>query len=140
MEYVNGYFTPGVPTFTRNFNYCSYDTLDKIKDVSNRITSLIFLRPSDESVYTYKVLCRMYFKSKTDLLGFRKTTVRQERQTVEITRLQNQFKYATAVYNRDKTEAQEFKVRILHRRLLERWRTEMLQNFCNWISKLNKLV
>ena len=31
MEYVNGYFTPGVPTFTRNFNYCSYDTLDKIR-------------------------------------------------------------------------------------------------------------
>ena len=43
------------------------------------------------------------------------------------------------MYNRDRTDTMEFKVRTLHKLLLEKWHSEKKQKFCDWVSNLNKL-
>ena len=68
-------YNMGVPAFSKNrdknlestnkFNYCTYDALTKIKiRVSRKINQLLHLRPDTDTVYSYRILRRIYYSAK----------------------------------------------------------------------------
>ena len=112
--------------------------MTKIKEkVSKRISRLISLRPACDKIYKYQILVRVYNNVKKSILGFRKRSVFSRKPSPMIKKLQNEIDIVT-VRSKD-TEFRNFRLKLLHKRLLNQWSLEKQLKFKRWLSKLNKL-
>ena len=110
----------------RKFNFCSYEALVKVKEiVSKRISELISLLPGRDIVYQYKNFSRIYWNTKKIILRLKTRNHKRAALSRPTRKLQFEVMFATAAYRRGKTEALEFKLSLLHKKLLEQCRMKV---------------
>ena len=104
------------------FRFGSHEDIVEVRGwVADRIDELVTLRPDDISVYKYSVLCRIYQFAKTKFLGFSTKKAKQSSVGTEVRRVQQLVRYYTAVYVRNSSEKNLCRLRVLHKKLLEKW-------------------
>ena len=107
--------------------------------VSEKLTELAQLRKGKNDYYNYSVLQRIYFNSKSELLGFSKGNRHEKKLSRQAQKIQRKIRFTTELYMRDKSDLLLCRLQILHKQLIDQDRWDEHEKYVSWVNKLNKM-